>query len=81
MKKILMIASLALLTIGSFTSCREKTEEKTLIEEMQDKGADVEVSRDGDKIKMETDEEKVKIKTDDNGNTKIKRKDKNTDDN
>mgnify|MGYP007055516503 CR=1 FL=1 len=45
---------------------------------MQDKGADIKVKEDasGKKIKMETEDEKVKIKTDNEGNTKIKKKDK-----
>ncbi len=60
--------------VTSFNSCREKSEKEKVIDEMKDKGADIEVSRDGDKIKMETDDKKVKIKTDDDGNVKIKEK-------
>jgi len=79
-----MIRQLALLLflggILSFSSCREqpKTAEQSLIDEMQDKGADIKVKEDasGKKIKMETEDEKVKIKTDNEGNTKIKKKDK-----
>lgn len=61
----------------SATSCRDqkKSHEQELIEDMQDKGADVKVK--DDKIKMETDNEKVKIKTDDDGNTTVKHKKKN----
>ncbi|MRT16331.1 hypothetical protein F3C99_05110 [Vitellibacter sp. q18] len=77
MKKITMIALFAGLLTVSLSSCRDqKTQKEEVIEEMQDKGADIKVKDDGDKIKMETDEEKAKIKTDDEGNTKIKIKDK-----
>ncbi len=78
MKKLTMIALFAGFLTISLSSCREqKTTEQSLIEEMQDKGAEIKVKDGGDKIKMETDDEKVKIKTDDDGNTKIKKKDKN----
>lgn len=77
MKKLTMMALFAAFLTISLSSCRDqKTHEEKVIEKMQDKGADVDVSRDGDKIKMETNDEKVKIKTDDDGNTKIKDKDK-----
>lgn len=75
MKKLTMIALFAGFFAISLSSCRDqKTQEEQLVEEMQDKGADIKVT--DDKIKMETENEKVKIKTDDDGNTKIKRKDK-----
>lgn len=77
MKKITLIALLAGFLSVSFSSCRDqKTQEEQVIEEMQDKGADIKVKDNGDKIKMETEDEKAKIKTDDEGNTKIKIKDK-----
>ncbi len=77
MKKITLIALLAGFLAVSFASCRDqKTQEEQVIEEMQDKGADIKVKDNGDKIKMETEDEKAKIKTDDEGNTKIKIKDK-----
>lgn len=76
MKKLTMIALFAGFFAVSLSSCRDqKTTEENLVEEMQDKGAEVKVK--DDKIKMETEDEKVKIKTDDDGNTKIKKKDKN----
>lgn len=60
----------------SLSSCRDqKTTEQQMVDDMQDKGADVKVK--DNKIKMETNDEKVKIKTDDDGNTKIKKKKKN----
>ncbi len=72
-----MIALFASFLAISLSSCRDqKTEKEEVIEEMQDKGADIDVSDDGDKVKMETEDEKVKIKTDDEGNVKIKEKDK-----
>ena len=75
-----MIALFAGFLTLSLTSCRDeeprKTQTEELIDEMQDKGADIKVKDDGQKIKMETDDEKVKIKTDDDGKTKIKIKDK-----
>ncbi len=75
MKKLTMIALFAGFLTISLSSCRDqKTQEEQLVEEMQDKGADIKVK--DDKIKMETEDEKVKIKTDDDGNTKIKQKDK-----
>lgn len=78
MKKLTMMALFAGFLTVSLSSCRDqKTEQEKVIEKMEDKGADVDVSQDGDKIKMETDDEKVKIKTDDDGNVKIKDKDKN----
>lgn len=77
MKKLTMIALFAGFFAVSLTSCRDqKTTEENLVEEMQDKGAEIKVKDGGDKIKMETEDEKVKIKTDDDGNTKIKKKDK-----
>lgn len=76
MRKLTMIAMFAGFLTLSLTSCRDnKTPKEELIEDMQDKGADVKVK--DDKIKMETENEKVKIKTDDDGNTKIKHKEKN----
>lgn len=78
MKKVALIILCAAFVSASFTSCREKkeemTEEESLIQEMQDDGADIKIKKDdGDtKIKMETDEKEVKIKTDEDGDTKIK---------
>ena len=79
MKKLAMIALFAGFISFSVTSCRDqnKTQAEELVEDMQDKGADIQVKDDGDKIKMETEDQKAKIKTDDDGNTKIKVKDKN----
>ena len=75
MKKLTFIALFAGFLTVSLTSCREqKTQQEEVIEEMQDKGADVKIK--DDKIKMETEDEKAKIKTDDEGNVKIKVKDK-----
>lgn len=75
MRKLTMIALFAGFLTVSLTSCRDqKTNTEELIEDMQDKGADIKVK--DDKIKMETEDEKVKIKTDDDGNVKIKQKDK-----
>lgn len=77
MKKLTMIALFAGFLTISLSSCRDqetKTRTETIVEDMQDKGADIDV-KDG-KIKMETEDEKVKIKTDDDENTKIKQKDK-----
>lgn len=79
MKKVILMSVMALFLSLSFSSCREQTEKEKIIEEMNDQGADVDVSRDGDKIKMETDDKKVKIKTDDDGNVKIKEKTNNDD--
>lgn len=79
MKKVIFMSFMALFLSLSLTSCREQTEKEKIIDEMNDEGADVEVSRDGDKIKMETDNKKVKIKTDDDGNVKIKEKTNNDD--
>jgi uncharacterized lipoprotein YehR (DUF1307 family) len=79
MKKVILMSVMALSLSLSLSSCREQTEKEKIIDEMNDEGADVEVSRDGDKIKMETDDKKVKIKTDDDGNVKIKEKTKNDD--
>ncbi|MEH6763707.1 hypothetical protein [Aequorivita antarctica] len=77
MKKLTMIALFAGFLTVSLTSCRDqKTQKEEVIEDMQDKGADIKVKDDGDKIKMETEDEKAKIKTDDDGNVKIKIKDK-----
>ena len=76
MRKLTMMALFAGFLTISVSSCRDqKTTEENLVEEMQNKGADIKVK--DDKIKMETEDEKVKIKTDDDGNTKIKKKDKN----
>ena len=73
MRKLAMIALFTGCIAISFSSCRDqKTNQEEIIEDMQDKGADIKVKE--DKIKMETENEKVKIKTDDEGNTKIKRK-------
>lgn len=74
MKKVMYMSVMALFLSLSLTSCREQTEKEKVIDEMEEAGADVEVSRDGDKIKMETDDKKVKIKTDDDGDVKIKEK-------
>ncbi len=76
MKKLMLTAVMATVMAFSFQSCREKTAEEKVVDEMNDAGADVKVNDDGDKIKMETDDKKVKIKTDDDGNTTIKTKDK-----
>ena len=76
MRKLTMIALFAGFLTVSLTSCRDqKSKTEELVEEMQDKGADIKVK--DNKIKMETEDEKVKIKTDDDGNVKIKQKDKN----
>ncbi|GGG56272.1 hypothetical protein [Bizionia arctica] len=76
MKKVIFMSFMALLMATSFTSCREekKTQSEELIDDMQSKGADIEVKdRANDtKIKMETDDKKVKIKEGDDGDTKIK---------
>lgn len=80
MKKFIMLAFFAGFLTFSVSSCRDqKTEEQVLIEDMQDKGAEIKVKHEGgtEKIKMETDDQKVKIKTDKDGKTKIKKKDKN----
>lgn len=75
MRKLTMIALFAGCLTISLSSCRDnKTKTEELVEDMQDKGADIKVK--DNKIKMETEDEKVKIKTDDDGNTKIKQKDK-----
>ncbi|WP_347373243.1 hypothetical protein [Aequorivita sp. Q41] len=77
MKKLTMIALFTGLITVSLSSCRDKkdmTEVEETVQEMQDKGADIDISEDGDKIKMETEDEKVKIKTDEDGDTKIKQK-------
>ncbi|OBX26202.1 hypothetical protein LX77_02422 [Gelidibacter algens] len=79
MKKVIFMSVMALFLSLSLSSCREQTEKEKIIDEMNDEGADIEVSRDGDKIKMETDDKKVKIKTDDDGNVKIKEKTNNDD--
>ncbi|PKA83316.1 hypothetical protein ATE92_1468 [Ulvibacter sp. MAR_2010_11] len=81
MKKIALITLTALFIGASFTSCREqKSEKETLIEEMQEDGADIKVKTDGDetKIKMETDDKSVKIKEED-GESKMKVKTDNDD--
>lgn len=77
MKKVIFMTFMALFLSVSLTSCREQTEKERVIDEMNDKGADVKVKQDGDKIKMETENKKVKIKEKDNGETKIKEKTKN----
>ena len=75
MKKFITLAIFAGFLTFSVSSCRDqKTEAEELVEEMQEKGAEIKVSEDGDKIKMKTEDLKVKIKTDDDGNTKIKKK-------
>lgn len=75
MRKLTMIALFAGFLTVSLTSCRDqKSNAEELVEEMEDKGAEIKVK--DDKIKMETEDEKVKIKTDDDGNVKIKQKDK-----
>ena len=79
MKKVIFMSFMAVFFSLSVSSCREQSEKERVIEEMQDKGAEVKVKRDGDKIKMETDNEKVKIKTDSDGNVEIKKKSKNND--
>lgn len=73
MKKLTMIALLAGFMTVSLTSCRDQSKTEELVEEMEDKGAEIKVKE--DKIKMETEDEKVKIKTDDDGDVKIKQKD------
>lgn len=77
MKKVIFMSFMALFMTFSLTSCREQTEQERVMEQMEERGADIEVSRDGDKIKMETDDKKVKIKKDDDGDVKIKEKTKN----
>ena len=68
-----MIALFAGCLTISLSSCRDqKTRTEEMVEDMQDKGADVKIK--DDKIKLETEDEKVKIKTDDDGDTKIKHK-------
>ena len=79
MKKVIFMSFMAVFLSLSVSSCREQSEKERVIEEMNDKGAEVKVKRDGDKIKMETDDKKVKIKTDNDGNVKIKEKTKNDD--
>lgn len=79
MKRLATVALLALALGTTAISCRDQSEKEQTIDEMQDKGADIKVKDGGDKIKMETDDEKVKIKTDDDGNTKIKKKEKDND--
>lgn len=79
MKKVIFMSFMALFLSLSVSSCREQTEKERVIEEMNDKGAEVKIKRDGDKIKMETDDKKVKIKTDSDGNVNIKEKTKNDD--
>lgn len=79
MKKVIFMSFMALFLSVSVSSCREKTEKEKVIDEMEDAGADVEVSKDGDKIKMETENREVKIKTDDEGDVKIKDKTENDD--
>lgn len=79
MKKVIFMTFMALFLSVSFTSCREQSAKEKVINEMNDKGAEVKVKRDGDKIKMETDNKKVKIKTDSDGNVDIKEKTKNND--
>ncbi len=73
MRKLTMIALFAGCLTISLSSCRDqKTRTEEMVEDMQDKGADVKIK--DDKIKLETEDEKVKIKTDDDGDTKIKHK-------
>ena len=80
MKRLAILALFSLCLSTSMISCREKSEKEKAISEMEDKGADIKVKDGGDKIKMETDDEKVKIKTDDDGNTTIKKKEEDTND-
>ncbi len=83
MKKVIFMSFMALFMAIYLTSCREenKTQKEELIEEMQEKDADIEVKdRANDtKIKMETEDKKVKIKEGDDGDTKIKVKEDNPD--
>lgn len=79
MKKAIFMTFMALFLFVSLTSCREQTEKERVIDEMNERGADVKVKQDGDKIKMESDDKKVKIKEKDNGEVKIKEKTKNDD--
>ena len=83
MKKVIFMAFMALFMAISLTSCRDenKTQKEELIEEMQEKDADIEVKdRANDtKIKMGSEEKKVKIKEGDDGDTKIKVKEDNPD--
>ncbi|WP_417199039.1 hypothetical protein [Bizionia sp.] len=82
MKKVIFMSFMALAMVVLITSCREdKTQKEELIEEMQDKDADIKVKdRANDtKIKMETEDKKVKIKEGDDGDTKIKIKEDDTD--
>ncbi|MAP80128.1 MAG: hypothetical protein CL526_03460 [Aequorivita sp.] len=80
MKKIKLILVFAIFSTLIFTSCREQAKEEeiseteTLIQEMREEGADIEVkSDDGEsKIKMETENKEVKIKTDEDGDSKVK---------
>ena len=76
MKKIIFMSFMLLFIATSITSCRDenKTQKEELIEEMQDKGADIKVKERANdtKIKMETDDKKVKIKEGDEGKKKIK---------
>ena len=60
MKKLTIIALFAGFLTVSLSSCREqKSQKEEVIEEMQDKGADIKIKDDGDKIKMETEDEKA----------------------
>ncbi|MEO8933256.1 MAG: hypothetical protein ABI295_03030 [Xanthomarina sp.] len=82
MKKVIFMTLMVLFIAISLTSCRDekKTQKEELIEEMQDKGADIKVKERANdtKIKMETEDKKVKIKEGDDGETKIKiKEDKN----
>ena len=71
MKKIIYTTVLALAIGFISTSCREKTQEEKIMEEMKDQGAEIKIKDGGDKIKRETEDTKVKIKKDD-GETEIK---------
>ena len=79
MKKVIFMSFMALFMATSFTSCRDKSEKEQVMEEMNDKDAEVKINEDGDKIKMETEDKKVKIKEDENGDVTIKEKTKNDD--
>ena len=82
MKKVIFMSLITLFMATSFSSCRDenKTQKEELIEEMQDKDADIKVKERANdtKIKMETDDKKVKIKEGDDGETKIKIKEDNS---
>ena len=76
MKRLATMALLALTLSTAVISCREQSEKEKTINEMKDDGADMKVKDGGDKFKMETEDKKVKIKTDDDGDTTIKKEEK-----